>query len=112
MKKSPLLARLRYRFDNTLSRGPIALIGWLGLAAALLVLAATALVLLWPGATPDGLDAGKVFWDILSQALTPNPVADTFQWQFLLVMFFVSKMTAHAIPKDVTVKMLRLQCLM
>jgi len=90
MKKSPFLARLRYRFDNTLARGPIALIGWLALAAGLLVLVATAIVLLWAGASPEGLNGGQVFWDILSQALTPNPVDATFPWPFLLVMFFVT----------------------
>jgi voltage-gated potassium channel Kch len=90
MKKSTFMARLRYRFDNTLARGPIALIGWLALAAAVLVLAATVIVMLWPGASPESLNPAQVFWDILSQALTPNPVPDTFQWQFLLVMFVVT----------------------
>jgi hypothetical protein len=45
VKRTSSRARLRYRFDNTLSRGPVALIGWLGLAAAILVAAATLAVL-------------------------------------------------------------------
>ena len=88
MKKSPLLAGLRYRFDNTLSRGPIALIGWLALAAALLVLAATGVVLLI-NAT-NGQSQGAVFWNILSQAMTPNPVDANNPWQYLAVMFVVT----------------------
>ena len=90
MKKSPLLARLRYAFDNTLARGPIALIGWLGLAAALLVLLATAIVLLWSGALPENATPGSVFWNILSQAMTPNPVDASNPWPYLLVMFVVT----------------------
>jgi ion channel POLLUX/CASTOR len=89
MKKSPLLARLRYRFDNTLSRGPIALIGWLGLAAGLLVLAATGVVLLI-NALPTGAGPGQTFWNILSQAMTPNPVDANSPWQYLAVMFVVT----------------------
>jgi voltage-gated potassium channel Kch len=89
MKKSPLLARLRYRFDNTLSRGPIALIGWLALGAALLVLAAT-LAVLALSPNPTGLGVGEVFWNILSQALTPNPVDASLPWQYLLVMLVVT----------------------
>lgn len=30
MKRITVAGRLRYRFDNTMSRGPITLIGWLG----------------------------------------------------------------------------------
>ena len=32
--------RLRYRFENTLARGPIAIIGWLALVSALVVVVA------------------------------------------------------------------------
>src|SRR5258706_1517421 len=89
MKKSPFLVRLRYRFDNALARGPIALIGWLALAAALLVIAATGLVLLLNATTE--VVPGAVFWNILSQALTPNPVdPNAGTWQYLVVMFVVT----------------------
>src|SRR5690349_10241478 len=87
--KYPLLARLRYRFDSTLSRGPIALIGWLGLAALLLIVSATLLVL-FTDAIPPHLRLGAVFWNILSQALTPNPVDADNPPKYLLVMLVVT----------------------
>jgi voltage-gated potassium channel Kch len=89
MKKAPLLARLRYRFDSTLSRGPIALIGWLGLAAAILVIAAT-LGVVAINAMPPEATIGAVFWNILSQALTPNPVDANNPTNYLLVMLVVT----------------------
>ncbi|MEP7356105.1 MAG: potassium transporter TrkA [Anaerolineales bacterium] len=88
MKRSPFLARLRYAFDNTLSQGPLALIGWLGLAAVVMVVAASLVVLAMHAA--GGREMGGVFWDILSQALTPNPVDAHNPWQFLAVMFVVT----------------------
>jgi voltage-gated potassium channel Kch len=88
-EKYPLLARLRYRFDSTLSRGPIALIGWLGLAAALLIISATLLVL-FVHAIPPNEGPGAVFWNILSQALTPNPVDADNPPKYLLVMLVVT----------------------
>ena len=45
--------KLRYRFDNTLARGPIVLIGWLLVAAALLSIPFWAYLQL----DPDGIDA-------------------------------------------------------
>jgi ion channel POLLUX/CASTOR len=88
MKKAPWLDRLRYAFDNTLSNGPIALIGWLGLASALLVLVTTVIVRLVEG---PGLRFLVVFWDVLFQALTPNPVPpDAGPLPFLLAMLLVT----------------------
>lgn len=71
------------------SRGPIALSGWLGLGATLLVIAAT-LAVLALHAIPNGLGMGEVFWNILSQTLTTNPVDSGNPWPYLLVMFFVT----------------------
>jgi voltage-gated potassium channel Kch len=89
LKTTSFRARLRYRFDNTLSRGPVALIGWLALAAAILVATAT-LAVLALNAIPSGLGMGQVFWNILSQALTPNPVDADKPWQYLLLMLVVT----------------------
>jgi len=89
MKKHPFRDRIRYAFDNTLARGPIALIAWLALGAAALVLVATLIVVLL-GQLPDGLGLGQVFWNILSQAMTPNPVDPNNPTPYLIVMFFVT----------------------
>ncbi len=90
MKSPSLTERLRYFFDNTMARGPLALIGWLALAAAVLVLAATLIVLALSGVPKDmsGLD---VFWNILFQALTPNPVdPSSGAWIYLIAMLAIT----------------------
>ncbi len=87
--KPSLRERLRYAFDNTLSRGAGALIGWLALATVLLIVVGTFAVLLFHG-IPQGSNLFDVFWNILSQALTPNPVDAGNPLQYLVVMFFVT----------------------
>ena len=81
--------RLRYWFDNSFAGGPLVLIGWLGLGTAVLVLVMT-VVSLVPSIRPDGQDLKQLFWNILFQALTPNPFDTTARWQFLVVMLLVT----------------------
>jgi ion channel POLLUX/CASTOR len=72
MKKITWLDRIRYRFDNTMSRGPAGLIVWLALISALVVASVTLLVLL---AQSDADKAWtEILWDVLFQTITPNPV--------------------------------------
>lgn len=87
--KYTMRERLSYAFDNTLSRGPGALIGWLALATFLLIAAGTGAVLLFHG-IPQGSNMFDVFWNILSQALTPNPVDAANPYSYLGVMFIVT----------------------
>lgn len=89
MKKGAWLDRLRYVFDSTLSRGPIALVGWLGFASATLIILATLIV--WGIAGSEQLSLPVIFWDILFQSLTPNPVdPGAGPWVFLLAMLIVT----------------------
>jgi len=82
--------RLSYAFDNTLSRGPVALISWLALVTALLVIVAIAVIVAGKG-IPDGTSVIAVAWDVLYQALTPNPVDPTaFPPLFMVVTFVVT----------------------
>jgi len=70
--------KLRYRFDNTLARGPIVLIGWLLIAAALLSIPFWAYLQL----DPDGIDASGTkpapdnlfssFWAVLGKGGFPS----------------------------------------
>ncbi len=87
--KPSLRERVQYAFDKTLSRGPSALIGWLALATMLLIALGTVAVLLFHG-IPEGSNLFDVFWNILSQALTPNPVDAANPVQYLIVMFFIT----------------------
>jgi voltage-gated potassium channel Kch len=84
-----LRERLQYAFDKTLSRGPGALIGWLALATFVLIALGTLMVLVLHG-IPQGSNLFDVFWNILSQALTPNPVDAANPVQYLVVMFIVT----------------------
>ncbi len=93
MRNKPTLwQRLRYAFDNTLVRGPAALIVWLALATMALVLLAVALDLLAGGVSVQaGLGPGEVFWNILFQALVPNPPGNLDSpLPFLLIMLGVT----------------------
>ena len=87
--KPTLRDRFRYWFDNRFSGGPFVIIGWLALGTALLVILMTVLSLI-PSIKPDGQDLKQVFWNILFQALTPNPFDTATRWQFLVVMLVVT----------------------
>src|SRR3954447_12204278 len=66
MRKATFGDRLRYEFDNTMSRGPIALIGWLFLLSLLLIIVA-AIVLVLTGVAPaaDNSNAQPGFLSLL-----------------------------------------------
>jgi hypothetical protein len=88
--KPTLRERFQYAFDKTLSRGPGALIGWLGLATLILIVIAIAVILAGNGA-PQGATFVDVLWNVVYQALTPNPVDPTaFPPLFMLVTFGVT----------------------
>src|SRR5258706_12798786 len=90
MRKFDWKARLRYKFDNTLSRGSGDLIGWLGISTLILVIVAIVIILV-AQAVPQGNTPIDVFWDVLYQALTPTPVAPTsFPPLFMIVTFLVT----------------------
>jgi voltage-gated potassium channel Kch len=82
--------KVQYYFDNTLSRGAGALIRWLALATLIFVLIAIAVIILGKGIPRDATSV-DVFWDVLYQALTPNPVDPTaFPPLFMVVTFIVT----------------------
>lgn len=84
--------RARYWFDNTLSRGPIALIGWLGLASSAIIATAALLIVLF-GITPAGGESPGIIeaaWMSLMRALDAGAVAGDFGWAFRAVMFVVT----------------------
>ncbi|NDA80989.1 MAG: hypothetical protein EBX92_07730, partial [Actinobacteria bacterium] len=78
VQKKSFRRRLRYRFDNTLARGPIVLIGWLLVAAAVLSLP----FWLYLQLDPDGIDATGTkpgpdnlfssFWAVLGKGGFPS----------------------------------------
>lgn len=93
--------RLRYSFDNSMSRGPIALIGWLAVLSLAVVLVISLIV--WVlgiapggiGATPGSENRGSGFIDIvwfsLLRTLDSGTMGgDSGRWPFLLAMLAVT----------------------
>lgn len=89
MKQPSLSARLRYAFDNTMSRGPIALIGWLALASALVIISISFVVWVLRGA-PD-YSFGDLLWLSLLRTLDSGTMGgDTGSPTFLIGMLAVT----------------------
>jgi voltage-gated potassium channel Kch len=84
--------KLRYRFDATMARGPIALVAWLALlTAALIVIAVVVVTAL--GLVPDNgrhSFVGQAFGTLL-HALDPGAIGgDAGHWPFLVIMLLVT----------------------
>ena len=88
MRRITLKDRLRYAFDNTLSRGPLGLIAWLFVASALVIIIVSAIVLL-TGIAPAHDDGSppslaEVAWMSLMQTLGSGWLGDVGGPPFLL----------------------------
>jgi voltage-gated potassium channel Kch len=78
--------RARYGFDATMSRGPSALVAWLGLLTLAVIVVFSIAVLITGTNSGHSSVAGQLF-DSLLHALDPGTVAgDTGSWGFLLTM--------------------------
>jgi ion channel POLLUX/CASTOR len=86
---------LRYRFENTLSKGPIAIIGWLALAS-LVIVAVSALVLAFMRVGQDPEDHEHPYgffegmWQSMLRTLDPGVVAGDSGWKLRLLMLLVT----------------------
>src|SRR3712207_7422644 len=94
MRTITLADRLRYWFDNTISRGTVALIGWLFAVIVALVLASSLLVYatgIAPGIQGQRLGLLKTIWLTLMRTIDPGNVGgDEGSWPFLLAMLAVT----------------------
>jgi voltage-gated potassium channel Kch len=94
MRRITLADRLRYRFDNTISRGTVALIGWLFVVILALVVTSSLLVYV-TGIAPEagGRRPGffETLWLNLMRTMDPGNVGgDEGSWPFLLAMLAVT----------------------
>src|SRR5215213_6425340 len=94
MRKITLADRLRYRFDNTISRGTVALIGWLFVVVVALVLTSSLFVYV-TGLAPEvqGRRPGflETLWLSLMRTIDPGNVGgDRGSWPFLVSMLAVT----------------------
>jgi voltage-gated potassium channel Kch len=87
--------KLRYRFENTLSKGTIAIIGWLALLSiAIIALAALILAAMRVGQDPADHEHPYGFfegmWQSMLRTLDPGVVAGDSGWQLRLLMLIVT----------------------
>jgi voltage-gated potassium channel Kch len=88
-------ARLRYAFDNYMSRGTIALIGGLFVLSLLVIVVVTVVVIisgtLRESAATAGIDPAELFWRSLLRTLDPGTMGgDTGSVPFVLSMLTVT----------------------
>ena len=87
--RSSLGDRLRYRFDNSMSRGTPALIAWLCVATLVLILVFSLVVTIFRLRDDEGGEDGffnELFYSLL-HALDPGTIGgDVGSWRFLLTM--------------------------
>ncbi len=84
-----LTNRIRYLFDRTLSRGPLALGIWLGGISLFFAVLMTLVIILLRSS--PGLDLAQLFYTVLLQALVPNPVdPKSGPWLYLIMMLVIT----------------------
>jgi voltage-gated potassium channel Kch len=92
MEKITLRQRLRYAFDNTMSKGTPAMIAWLAVVSIVIILAA-AVVLTLTGIAPEGeaqLGFTEAAWLSMMRTLDAGTMGGDTGWGFRLVQFAVT----------------------
>ena len=88
--------RWRYRFENTLSRGTVAIIGWLALVSLIIVvLAAVALALIGVASDPNDVAHSQLgfvegAWQSLMHTLDAGNLAGDAGWTLRILMLLVT----------------------
>jgi ion channel POLLUX/CASTOR len=93
MKENRLIDRLRYQFDNYMSRGTGALIGALAVVSLLLILAAALLITLGNLRQADSAQSMpflEAFWQTLLHSIDTGTLANDSSWSMRGVMFGVT----------------------
>lgn len=93
-----LSARLRYSFENTLSKGPIAIIGWLGLLSLAIILVSAILMAMFKVGYGENGSFIENFWNSLMRTFDAGNMADDgagegtgpANWVVRLVALFVT----------------------
>jgi len=95
MRKITFKDRFRYFFDNTMSRGPVALIAWLFIMSIAMIAVVSAVVFVAGFAPPaEGAAGGgfvQIAWMSLMRTLDPGTMGgDEGSWPFLISMLTVT----------------------
>jgi Trk K+ transport system NAD-binding subunit len=94
MAKATFTEKLRYNFDNTLSKGPIAIISWLALVTFLLVIIAGFILFIF-GLSADPVenkpfDLVEGIWQSLMRVLDAGTVTGDEGWVLRLFMLLIT----------------------
>lgn len=92
MQNFSLSQKLRYKFDNLMSKGPVAMISLLGIMSLLVVVIAGAVISLFHIAREgeEPLDFIESTWQSLMRALDSGAVGGDAGWEFRAVAFVVT----------------------
>lgn len=93
MKNKPTFSqKLRYAFENTLSRGTSAIIMWLAVLSLLIVVIAAAFLAITGIKQTDGdnLNFIEAAWQSLMHTMDSGTLGGDNGWSFRIVMFFVT----------------------
>ena len=94
MKKAPFKERLRYKFDNFVSRGTFSMIAGLGVFSLCVVLMFAVILILsglHPDHTQDGWNIWESIWVNLTHVLDPGTVGEHEEnWPFRIFMMVVT----------------------
>ena len=84
--------KLRYAFDNTMSKGPIALIIWLGIISLMVIIFAALILLITGFHQPEeeGLNFMEAAWQSLMRTLDSGTMGGDAGWGFRIVMLCVT----------------------
>lgn len=91
-RRSTLVEQLRYRFDNFMARGTVALVSGLALVSLIFIVLMAVLVNL-SGVAPEGgdrLNLPEALWGVLMRTLDSGTVGGDTGWVFRLTMLFVT----------------------
>lgn len=94
MKKSPLSEKLKYKFDNFVSKGTVPMISGLGIISLIFVVVCALLLLLFglhPDHTEEGFNLFDSVWINLTHVLDPGTVGEHLEnWPFRVFMMMVT----------------------
>ncbi len=84
--------KLRYAFDNTMSKGPVALIIWLAIISLLVIILASIVLLVTGINQPeqDGLNFIEAAWQSLMRTLDAGTMGGDEGWAFRIIMLLVT----------------------
>ena len=92
MKKHTFAQKFRYKFDNLMSKGPIAMISLLAILSILIVIVSGSIIYVFHF-SPEGdksLDFSEGLWQSLMRALDAGAVGADSDWTFRLIAFIVT----------------------